>query len=59
MAQWSNPGLLSQRRPISCAVAGSIPAENHQGVLVGIACQQSPTVLPCVLDVEGSTWKSP
>ena len=41
----SKPGLLSQRRPISSAVAGSIPAENHQGVLVGIACQPSPTVL--------------
>ena len=34
----SKPGLLSQHRPISSAVAGSIPAENHQGVLVGIAC---------------------
>ena len=55
----SKPGLLSQRRPISSAVAGSIPAENHQGVLVGIACQPSPTVLTCVPNVKGSTRKSP
>ena len=55
----SKPGLLSQHWLISSAVTGSIPAENHQGVLVGIACQPSPTVLMCVLNVKGSTWKSP
>ena len=55
----SKPGLLSQHWLISSAVGGLIPAENHQGVLVGIACQLSSTVLMCVLNVKGSTWKSP